>query len=82
MVRLIAAGYQKKSIRIIQLAAFNYYYYYYYYYPHFNGLFFRTTWVSQYQKGKSSLDLNEARDDGFWGRQWHQLDNLHLALKR
>jgi len=30
----------------------------------FNGLFSRTTWVRQYQKGKSSLDLNEARDDG------------------
>ena len=35
-------------------------------YP-FNGLFSRTTWVSQYQKGKTSLDLNEARDDGVWG---------------
>ena len=32
----------------------------------FNGLFSRTTWVSQYQKGKTSLDLNEARDGGFW----------------
>ena len=30
----------------------------------FNGLFSRTSWVSWYQKGKSSLDLNEARDDG------------------
>ena len=30
----------------------------------FNSLFSRTTWVSQYQKGKTSLDLNEARDDG------------------
>jgi len=29
-----------------------------------NGLFFRTTWVSRYQKGKTSLDLNESRDDG------------------
>ena len=29
----------------------------------FNGLFSRTTWVSQYQKGKTSLDFNEARDD-------------------
>ena len=29
----------------------------------FNGLFSRTTWVSQYQKGKTNLDLNEARDD-------------------
>ena len=27
----------------------------------FNGLFSRTTWVSRYQKGKTSLDLNEAR---------------------
>jgi len=26
----------------------------------FNGLFSRTTWVSQYQKGKTSLDLNKA----------------------
>jgi len=30
----------------------------------FNGLFPRTAWLSQYQKGKTSLDLNEARDDG------------------
>jgi len=32
----------------------------------FNALFFRTTWVSQYQKGKTSLGLNEARDNGVW----------------
>jgi len=25
-------------------------------------------------KGKTSLDLNEARDDGDLGWQWHQLD--------
>jgi len=30
----------------------------------FDGLFSRTTWVSRYQTGKSSLDLNEAKDDG------------------
>jgi len=30
----------------------------------FTGLFSRTTWVSHYQKGKTSLDSNEARDDG------------------
>ena len=30
----------------------------------FNGLFSRTTWVSWYQKGKTSLDLNETRD--YW----------------
>ena len=27
----------------------------------FNSLFSRTTWVSRYQKGKTSLDLNKAR---------------------
>jgi len=33
----------------------------------FNEIFSRTTWISQYHKGKTSLDLNEARDDGVWG---------------
>ena len=33
----------------------------------FNDLFSRTTWVSRYQKGKTSLYLNEARDDGVLG---------------
>jgi len=32
-----------------------------------NGLFSRTTRVSRYQKGKTSLDLNEARDYGVLG---------------
>ena len=36
----------------------------------FNGLFSRTTQVSRYQKGKTSLDLNEARDDGVSGISW------------
>jgi len=39
----------------------------------FNGLFSRISW---YQKGKTSLDLNEARDDGIWGWQWNQLNNM------
>ena len=39
-----------------------------------NGLFYRTTWVSRYQEGKTSLDLNEARDYGVLGWQWHQPD--------
>jgi len=30
----------------------------------FSGLFSGTTWVSRYQKGKTSLDLNEATADG------------------
>jgi len=42
----------------------------------FNGLFSRTTWVSRYQKGKTSLDLNEALVDGVLGWQWHQRDHM------
>jgi len=42
----------------------------------FNGRFSKTTWVSWYYKGKSSLDLNEVRDDGVLGWQWHQLDHM------
>jgi len=42
----------------------------------FNSLFSRTAWVSWYQKGKASLDLNEARDDGVLGWQWHRLDHM------
>jgi len=51
----------------------------------FNGLFSRTTWVSQYQNGKTGLDLNDFTRSGFkwcktwWGlgMQWHQLDHMH-----
>jgi len=32
-----------------------------------DGLFSRTTWVSWYQKSKTSLDFNGARDDGILG---------------
>jgi len=40
-------------------------------------LFFsRTSWVSRYQKGKTSLDLSQAWDDGDFGMQWHQLDHM------
>ena len=45
-------------------------------YP-FNGLFARTKWVSRrYQIGRTSLDLNEARDVGVLVWQWHQLDHM------
>jgi len=50
----------------------------------FNSLFSRTTCVSRYQTGKTSLDLNEARDDGVWRLQWHQLEHMqtiHTSLK-
>jgi len=42
----------------------------------FNSVFSGTTWVSQYQEGKTSLDLHEARDDGVLGWHWHQLDHM------
>ena len=42
----------------------------------FSGLFPRITLVRQCQKSKASLDLNEARDDGVLGWQWHQLDHM------
>ena len=35
----------------------------------------RTTWVSRYQKGTTSLNSNEAEMMGFWGWQWHQLNH-------
>jgi len=38
-------------------------YTYYLYLDPFNS-FFRTIWVSQFQKGRTILDCNEARDDG------------------
>ena len=42
-----------------------------------NDLFSRTTWLSRCQKAKTSLDLNEARDDGVLGcSAWHQLDHM------
>ena len=45
----------------------------------FNGHFSWTTWVSWHQKGKTSLDLNEARDDRVLGMQWHQLDQTQTV---
>ena len=45
----------------------------------FNGLVSRTTRVSRYQKGKTSLDLNEARDDGVLGCSGPYVNNVHLA---
>jgi len=33
----------------------------------FKDFFSRTIWVSRYQRGKTSLDLNEARDDEILG---------------
>jgi len=46
----------------------------------FNGPLPRTTRVSQYHKGKTNLDLTEARDSEWqWHQQGHMQINLHIA---
>jgi len=42
----------------------------------FNGPFFGTTHVSQYQKGKTNLDFTEERDSEW---QWHQLGGMQVC---
>ena len=42
----------------------------------FNGHFSETTLVSRYQKGRTNLDLTEARDSEW---QWHQLSHMHVC---
>jgi len=41
-----------------------------------NGLFYRTTWVSRHQKGKSFWILLEQE---MMGWQWHQLDPMQMS---
>ena len=41
----------------------------------FNGLFSRTTWVIQHQKGKLFWILLEQETTGW---QWHQLDHMQI----
>ena len=41
----------------------------------FNGPFSGTTQVSRYQKGKTNLDLTEARDSEW---QWYQLGHMQV----
>ena len=49
----------------------------YYYTLHlFNGHFSGTTRVSQYQKGKTNLDVIGARDSEW---QWHQLGHMQIC---
>ena len=51
-----------------------------------NPAFFQDTWVSRYWKGKTSLDLNEARDDGGFcmtvASAGPYANYLHLAVDR
>ena len=42
----------------------------------FNCLLSGTTWVSWYQKNKSSLNFTEARDSEW---QWHQLGHMQVC---
>ena len=42
----------------------------------FNGPLSGTTWVSQYQKGKTNLDFTEARDSEW---QWYQLGRMQVC---
>ena len=42
----------------------------------FNSPLSRTTWVSWYQKGKTSLDFTEARDSEW---QWRQLSHMQVC---
>ena len=42
----------------------------------FNGPLSGITWVSRYQKGKTNLDFNGARDSEW---QWHQLGHMHVC---
>jgi len=42
----------------------------------FNGHFSGTTQVGRYQKGKTNLDLTDARDSEW---QWHQLGHMQVC---
>ena len=47
----------------------------------FNGLFSRTTWVSRYQKGKTSLNLKWGKRWWGLGKQWHHLQTICTLLQ-
>jgi len=49
---------------------------YYYTTPIYQPIFQDNLGKPVHKKGKTSLDLNEARDNGAVGWQWHQLDNM------
>jgi len=50
---------------------------------HLRASFSGTTWVSRHQKGKTSLDFSEARDDGVAAASaGPYAGHLHLAADR
>jgi len=51
-------------------------YYYYYYHTRLMASFPRQPGQFGTRKVKISMDLNEARDCGVLGWQWHQLDYM------
>ena len=71
----------KASASTMEHSKIQLHYYYTTLHP-LNGLFSRTTWISRYQKSKTSLDLKEVRDDGVLGCSgisWTMQKNLHLT---
>ena len=50
----------------------------------FNSFFYKTTWISRYKKGKTSLALNEARGDGVLecsGISWTIMQTICTSLQ-
>ena len=54
--------------------------YYYTLHP-FNGLFSGTSWLSRYQKDKTSMGLNEGGDDAVWGIAYFENWQIIAILK-
>ena len=52
---------------------------YYNHYNHLMAFFSRTTWVSQYQKGKTNLDFTGARDSEW---QWHHRSEENIVPEK
>ena len=50
--------------------------YKYYYYARLTASFPGQPGLAGTRKVKPCLDLKEARDNGVWGWQWHQLDHM------
>ena len=63
---------KQKKVTALTVYRCNYHYYYYYYYTHLTASFQDNLG----KPGKTSLDLNEAREDGVLGWQWHQVDQM------
>ena len=65
------------SIHLGRASTYQCFILYYYYYTHLMASF--QGQPEQVQKNKTSLDLNETREDGVVGWQWHQLDHMQTV---